>query len=70
VIPVEILQKNAMEQVRIWREPYKGHDLVHMRLFFQNDSGEWLPTRKGLVLRPELAKQAAEVLLGLLEQDN
>jgi Transcriptional Coactivator p15 (PC4) len=59
--PFEI-QKNSKEILRIERSPYKGIDLVSMRIFVENEDGIWRPTTKGISLRPDLWRQILPVL--------
>ena len=65
----EAFQKNARERVEIWAEPYHGHDLVHARVFCQDEHSEWHPTPKGLSLSPELAGQVARAMLELARSE-
>ena len=77
---IEILEKNATEQIRIGITEFHGHDLAYVRVFFHNskcgDLETYLPTKKGLTVNiamlPEIiqALQKAEqvaVNAGLLE---
>ena len=51
---VEILEKNATEQIRIGITESHGHDLAYDRVFFHNSKcpglETYLPTRKGLTV--------------------
>ena len=47
------IRKNATEVVRIERKPYQGVDLLHARVWYDDGAGNYLPSRKGLSLRPE-----------------
>ena len=44
------IAKNPTEEVRISLTSYRGHDLVDIRVFFQDDQGEWRPTKRGVSL--------------------
>lgn len=46
--------KNSVEKVRVSLTVYKGHELVDIRVYYKNDAGEFLPTRKGLSLSVDL----------------
>ena len=48
-----ILPKNAREQYRLAVERYHGFDCVDLRVFYEADSGEYKPSRKGLSIRLE-----------------
>ena len=43
-------QKNARECVRASLSSYRGETYLDLRVFFEGDSGRWLPTKKGLTL--------------------
>ena len=43
--------KNANEKVRIEHCKFKEKDLLNVRVFFQSDQNEWLPSKKGITFR-------------------
>ena len=47
-------QKNAGEVVRFSSTNYKGHDLLDIRAYFEDESGTWRPTKKGITVSVEL----------------
>jgi len=47
---IDEFDKNAREQVRVSLTEYQGHDLVDLRVYYQDDKGQFRPTRKGLCL--------------------
>ncbi|MDR5776774.1 transcriptional coactivator p15/PC4 family protein [Caballeronia sp. LZ002] len=56
------IQKNATQRVRISHRWYKGRQYVDVRLVVVDMAGEFVPTRQGIMLRPELL---AQVIQGL-----
>ncbi len=69
--------KNSTEEVRITLEEFKGHKLLDLRVWYEDDKGEKKPTKKGISISaslfPELktALEKAEVVLkekGLIGQ--
>ncbi len=40
-------------EVRLHISQYRGRPLIDLRLYFRNEAGDWLPTRKGCAIRPE-----------------
>jgi hypothetical protein len=48
-----IIEKNPLEQLRIQRREYQGHDFVDLRLYFLGDDKQWHPTRKGITIHPD-----------------
>jgi hypothetical protein len=45
------IERNPTEKLVIENTEFKGRQLVNLRIFFQSDSGEWLPTKKGVTFR-------------------
>ncbi len=56
------MTKNAKERIVFSRSSFNGQDLIDVRVYFEADSGEWLPTRKGIAMRPELFDEFAETV--------
>lgn len=56
------IQKNATEIIRVSKESFKGKDYLDIRIYFQNDEGEWKPTKKGITLSPEKVDELIEIL--------
>jgi len=57
------VRKNAREEIRISRGEYKGHDVVGVRVWFEDrESGEMRPGRDGLAFRAELVDEVIEGL--------
>jgi hypothetical protein len=56
------IQKNATQRIRISQRWYKGREYVDIRLLVANAAGEFVPTQKGLMVRPELLPQIIQGL--------
>ena len=41
------LQKNQSEVIRVQKTSYKGHDLIDMRVFYEDEFGEYKPKTRG-----------------------
>jgi len=61
--------RTETEVVRVSVEEYKGRKYLDVRIYFENDEGEWKPTKKGVTIQPDkidlfmdLIKQAKESL--------
>jgi len=61
--------RTETEVVRVSIEEYKGRKYVDVRIYFENDEGEWKPTKKGVTIQPDkidlfmdLIRQAKESL--------
>ncbi|MBI3325773.1 MAG: transcriptional coactivator p15/PC4 family protein [Nitrospinae bacterium] len=44
------ITKNSTEEVRISLTSYRGYELIDIRVYFQDDRGEWRPTKRGVSL--------------------
>ncbi|GAB5098546.1 transcriptional coactivator p15/PC4 family protein [Caballeronia sp. HLA56] len=56
------IQKSATQRIRIIHRRYKGREYVDIRLVVANAAGEFVPTQKGIMLRPELLPQIIQGL--------
>jgi hypothetical protein len=60
---LQVIPKNAREELRVYREPFKGHDLVHFRIWALGMDGEKAPTRKGVSMNVSLAAELVEAVV-------
>ena len=44
------IEKNVKERIRVSIEEYHDHKFVDCRVYFENDKGEWCPTKKGIAV--------------------
>lgn len=56
------VQKIATQRIRISHRSYKGRQYVDIRLVVVDIEGEFVPTRQGIMLRPELLPQVIQGL--------
>ncbi len=56
------IERNETEVVRISAEEYKGRKYVDIRIYFENDAGEWKPTKKGVTVAPEKIDEFMELI--------
>ena len=47
------VEKREGERIRIGLNEYEGREYIDIRQYFQNDEGEWRPTKKGVTLPPD-----------------
>ncbi|MCS6490765.1 transcriptional coactivator p15/PC4 family protein [Burkholderia thailandensis] len=57
------VQKSATQRIRISHRWYKGRRYVDVRLVVADRAGEFVPTRQGISLRPELLTQVIQGLM-------
>ena len=41
---------------------FKGKQYIDVRTYFENDEGEWIPTKKGISFTPENLAEAIKLL--------
>jgi hypothetical protein len=57
------VRKNAREEIRVSRGDFKGHDIVGLRVWYQDrDTGEMRPGKDGLAFRAELVDEVIAAL--------
>lgn len=59
----EIL-KGETEKINVSLNEYKGFKYVDIRLYFQDEEGDWHPTKKGITVSPN----KVDALIGLLNK--
>jgi hypothetical protein len=47
------IERNETEVVRVSTEEFKGRKYLDIRVYFENDDGEWKPTKKGVTIPPD-----------------
>lgn len=58
------IQKNSTEKIKVSTESYKGHDFIDVRVYYEDDTGEWRPTKKGIAI----ASEKVDDLIGLIRK--
>ena len=56
------IEKNQKERIRVSIEEYKGHKFVDLRVYWQDEAGEWRPGKKGIALNPDIIDEVIEAL--------
>lgn len=57
-----ILPRTERTEVRLTLSEYRQRRTVDLRLFFRNEAGDWLPSRKGCAIQP---RELADLLAAL-----
>jgi len=47
------IERSATERVRVSTEEFKGRKYLDIRIYFENEEGEWKPTKKGVTIQPD-----------------
>ncbi|MDR5756350.1 transcriptional coactivator p15/PC4 family protein [Caballeronia sp. LZ035] len=56
------IQKSPTQRIRVSHRSFKGRRYVDVRLLVVNAAGDFVPTQKGLMVRPELLPQVIQGL--------
>ena len=56
------IEKNSSNKIRISLTEFKGNNFVDLRVYYEDEEGEYKPTKKGVALKPELIPQVIEAL--------
>ena len=58
------IQKNKNEIIRVETSEFKGNKFIDCRVYFKDEnSGKYLPTKKGISFSHKVAKQVIEAIL-------
>jgi hypothetical protein len=56
------IEKNLKEKIRVSIEEYRGHKFIDCRVYWQDDQGEWHPSKKGIALNSDSIDKVIEAL--------
>ena len=57
------IQKNKKEKIIISTNEYMGHKFIDLRIYFENDNGDYKPTKKGIAISPKIMKEVLEFII-------
>lgn len=57
---IHSFEKNALEQIRVSLNVFRGRQYVDIRTYYKGDDGDFHPSKKGVTLSPELLDDLAE----------
>ncbi len=64
------IAKNPTEEVRVSFTSYRGYDLIDIRVYYQDDQGEWRPTKRGVSLSVDSFAELREAIVKAEEMLN
>jgi hypothetical protein len=67
-MPAKEFSKNRRETIRVAPVQFQNHDLIDVRVFVPNPSGELGPTRKGISVAVDLVPDLIDALIWALGQ--
>lgn len=57
------IRKNAREELRVERQDFRGHDLINLRVWYDDGSGEYRPGKQGIAFKSELTADVLDALM-------
>lgn len=63
-------EKNSTEVIRMSITEFKGRELINFRVYYQDEDGEFKPTKKGISFSTELSEDFFEAVDKLKEELN
>ena len=62
------IQKNKKEIIRVETSEFKGNKFIDCRVYYKDEnSGDYLPTKKGITFKYDIAKKVIEAILDEVE---
>jgi hypothetical protein len=55
-------EKNAIEKVQVAVNEFRGNDYFNIRIWFEDDGGEYKPSPKGITLNVDLLPELQKAL--------
>lgn len=59
---VSSFKRNPTEEVRATLKEFRGRRYLDLRIYYQDDQGEWKPTRKGVSLSTDFMDELKEAV--------
>lgn len=56
------ITKNKRETIRVEHQNFKGHDLLNIRVFYDDGSGEMRPGKQGIAIRADLVPDLIDAI--------
>jgi len=62
---VSSFKRNPTEEVRATLKEFRGRRYLDLRIYYQDDQGEWKPTRKGVSLSTDFMGELKEAVTAM-----
>ncbi|HEX04010.1 MAG TPA: hypothetical protein ENH10_02500 [Bacteroidetes bacterium] len=56
------VNRGSGQSIRLMRSTFNGHEYYNLRLFWENDTGEVVPTKKGVTFRMDEPEKVKTIL--------
>ena len=64
------IRKNKSEVIRIQLKEYEGHKLVDIRVWYEDENGEYKPTKKGISFNRHLSINVANAITEVMSENS
>lgn len=56
------IDKSINERLRVIVKSYRNRQYVDIRMYWQDEQGQWLPSKKGIILNAQILGEVDELL--------
>jgi hypothetical protein len=63
---VKEIRKNKSEVIRIQLKEYKEHKLIDLRVWYEDENGEYKPTKKGISFNRNLSVNVSNAIINVM----
>jgi hypothetical protein len=64
------IRKNKSEVIRIQLKEYEGHKLVDIRVWYEDENGEYKPTKKGISFNRHLSMNVSNAITEVMGENS
>ena len=64
------IRKNNSEVIRIQLKEYEGHKLVDIRVWYEDENGEYKPTKKGISFNRHLSMNVSNAITEVMSENS
>ena len=64
------IRKNKSEVIRIQLKEYEGHKLVDIRVWYEDENGEYKPTKKGISFNRHLSMNVSNAITEVMSDNS
>ena len=64
------IRKNKSEVIRIQLKEYKDHKLIDLRVWYEDENGEYKPTKKGISFNRHLSMNVSNAITEVMSDNS
>jgi hypothetical protein len=54
--------QKGKDKIIVALKEFKGKEYIDIRTYFENDNGDWIPTKKGITFPPDSLDEMIDIL--------